>query len=157
ASTSQQNERAAAVEQVQTAIDSIPKLAHIQATDPALWADAIALDKTLREMPRWNGRPQADRFKRVVELLEADAGEIKLPGTAKTTPEPTKAELKAAAEKELAAKAAEPDKPTSLSDAKGGEAPVDEKAMLATATPMQLQAKLARMTPDQLDSWLDSI
>jgi len=56
---------------------------------------------------------------------------------------------------ELAAKLKEKDAPESLSDLSGGSnAATDEAEAMAKLSPEALQAKIDRMTPEQIDTWM---
>lgn len=140
-------------ESVQDAIDSIPKLAHIQATDKDTFDLAVKFDATLRGQPAWANKTLAERFEKVVEMVEAVNGQIQLPTSQK---QPTQEELRAAA-KALAdnsAKKGGTTVPTSLSDFPSGEPPAqDEQDAMEKLTPLQLAEKFNRMTPDQLDAY----
>lgn len=142
---------------VRDAIDATPKLAHIQATDPKLFAAAQRFDTVLREDPDWAGKPLAERFAHVVTLIETTHGAIEIPGakppTAQKTPEDLKKEAQAAA-----AKAAKPAVPSSLSDFPAGSPPAqDETQALEAMSQAQLADKFARMSPDQVDAFLSNL
>lgn len=144
-------------EQVRDAIDATPKLAHIQATDPDRFAAAQQFDAVLRTQAKWAGKPLAERFARVIELVESEHGAIEIPGAKPATAQKTAEQLKqeALAAAKTAAKATVP---TSLSDFPAGEAPAaSEKEALENMTPLQIADKMARMSPDQLEAYLNSI
>lgn len=144
---------------VRDAIDATPKLAHIQATDPERFAAAQQFDQVLRANPKWAGKPMAERFARVIELVEQEHGAIEVPGanpnTAQKTPEELKKDAQAAA---AAAAKAKPSVPTSLSDFPAGSPPAQsETEALESLTPLQLADKLARMTPAQQEAYFNSL
>ncbi|CAN7308105.1 hypothetical protein LJR296_001461 [Cupriavidus necator] len=154
----QQAERERTVaEQVQDAIDATPKLAHIRSTDKERYEAAQQFDAVLRANPKWAGKPMAERFARVVELVEMEHGAIEIPGakppTAQKTPEELKQEAIAAAKA-----TAKGTVPTSLSDFPAGT-PVaqSEQEAVAAMSPAQLADKFARMTPDQMDAYLSNL
>jgi hypothetical protein len=68
-------ERARTVaEQVQDAIDGNAKLAHLQAEAGDNWQLALQYDAMLQKQARWHGKSFAERFEKVVALVEADVG-----------------------------------------------------------------------------------
>jgi hypothetical protein len=141
---------------VQEAIDSVPKLAHIQAADPEAFALAQQFDNTLRERPDWSGKSMSERFAKVIELVEAAHGEITVPGYKPSAEAKDPEALKAAA----AAKVATAPKavPTSLSQFPAGDpAAADEVAAVEQMSTAQLASKMARMTPAQLDAYFASL
>jgi hypothetical protein len=152
-------ERARSVaEQVQDAIDANAKLAHLQAEAGDNWQLALQYDAMLQKQARWQGKTFAERFEKVVALVEADVGPVSVPATSKQqTPAPDAAALAAAATaKAKAATAAQP--PNSLSALRAGEAPhADELTALENLDSASLAAKFAGMSPDALDSYLNSV
>lgn len=149
-----------ATESVQEAIDSIPKLAFIQANNPDAFELARQFDATLQSNPAWADKPISERFSKVTEMVEASLGEIKVPGaanpTAALTPEQQKAAAQAKA-KELAAKSGK-QVPTSLSEAPAGDPPAqDERQKVEDMTPAQLEAMFLNMTPEQQDAYLQNL
>ncbi len=147
-------------ESVQDAIDSIPKLSHIQATDPEAFNLAVQFDAALRDQPAWAGKSFAERFQKATEMVEAAIGEIKVPGQepppAQKTPEQLKAEALQAAAK--AAKTNRTNVPTSLSEAPAGiPAAQDERQAADEMSPLQLAEKFASMTPDQMDAYFRTL
>lgn len=158
------NERSqrTATEQVQDAIDAVPKMAHIQANDPKAFALAQQFDAVLRDQPAWAGKPLQERFAKVAQMVEDANGAIELPAAAKQA---TGSQGKAGLAEQAKAKAAQAAKaavgagvPTSLSEFSAGEAPaVDEMEALEAMSNTQLAAKFSRMSPDQLDAYLSNI
>ncbi len=147
-------------EMVQDAIDAIPKLSHIQATDAAAFNLAIQFDATLREQPAWAGKPISERFQKATEMVEAALGEIKVPGqeppTAQKTPEQLKAEALATAAN--ATKTNRTNVPNSLSEAPAGTpAAQDEREAADQMSALQLAEKFSSMTPDQMDAYFRTL
>ncbi|CAG2132492.1 hypothetical protein [Cupriavidus numazuensis] len=142
---------------IRDAIDATPKLAHIQANDPKLFAAAQRFDTVLRQDPDWAGKTLAERFAHVVTLIETTHGAIEIPGAKQSPPQKTPEELKK--EAEAAAKtSAKPSVPTSLSDFPAGSPPAaSEQDALEKMTHAQIADKFARMTPDQMEAYLNSI
>ena len=140
---------------VQEAIDSVPKLAHIQSANPEAFELAQQFDNTLKGRSDWADKPISDRFAKVIELVEASLGEIAIPGQSSPAAKDPEALKQAAAAKVASAPKAVP---TSLSQFPAGE-PVaaDEAAAVEQMTPSQLSAKMARMTPDQLDAYFSTL
>lgn len=144
-------------ETVQEAIDSIPKLAHIQTSDPDAFAIAQQFDMTLRGQKQWADRPISERFAKVIELVEQSMGEIAVTGQPKT---PATAEQKQALKETAAAMVAKAPKtvPTSLSQFPAGESvATDEISAIEQMTHSQIADKLSRMTPAQQDAFYASL
>jgi len=142
---------------VQEAIDATPKLAHIQASDPELFAIAQQFDNVLRNQAAWADKPLAERFAKVVDMVEAANGPIAVTGhtpEAKNDP----AQLREAAAKAAAAQAKKAAVPTSLSQFPAGQ-PVasDEAQALDQMSHADIAAKLMRMTPEQQMEFLANL
>ena len=154
-------ERAQSVaETVQDAIDSIPKLSHIQATNPEAFNLAVQFDATLREQATWADKSLYERFQKATEMVEAALGEINVPGAepprTQKTPEQLKAEAMATAAK--ATKTNRTDVPNSLSEAPAGNpAAQDEREAAENMTPLQLAEKFSSMSPDQMDAYFRTL
>lgn len=150
-------------EEIQSAIDATPKLAHIKATDPQAFELAKQFDNTLKDNPQWAGKPFAERFAKVVQLVEQMSGEITIPnyvaGTAHAAaPGKSSEQIKqeAIAIAQAAVRAASV--PTSLSEFPAGQsATTDEREAIESMTHAQLAQKFARMTPDALDAYLKQL
>jgi hypothetical protein len=157
---SHEAERAqSATESVQEAIDSVPKLAHIQATNPEAFALAQQFDHTLRGQAAWSDRPLSERFAKVAEMVEATLGQIDLPGGQKTS-QPSAEDLRKAAEAKAKdnAKATRSNVPTSLSEFPAGQhAAQDEKEAAENLSALQLAEKFASMSPDQMDAYFQTL
>lgn len=157
---SQEAERAqSATESVQEAIDSVPKLAHIQATNPEAFALAQQFDNTLRGQAAWADCPLSERFAKVAEMVEATLGQIDLPGGQKTS-QPSAEDLRKAAEAKARdnAKATRSNVPTSLSEFPAGQhAAQDEKEAAENLSALQLAEKFASMSPDQMDAYFQTL
>jgi hypothetical protein len=155
-STQQAEDRRAneAAMTVQEAIDTLPKMAHIQSANPEAYELAQQFDATLRNRADWAGKPLTERFAKVVELVEASLGEIAVPG--QTPPLADKEALKKAAAAKLATAAKTV--PTSLSQFPAGE-PVaaDEAAAVEQMSTPQLASKLGKMSPAQMDAYFASL
>lgn len=148
-------------ENVQEAIDATPKLAHIKATDPAVFELAKQFDNTLKGQAAWADKALSERFAKVIELVEQANGAITIPGQAATPAvQKTAAELKVEAQvlAAAAAKATKTNVPTSLSEFAAGESPAKDNAEAAeNMSPMQLAAMFAAMSPDKLDAYLQNL
>lgn len=146
-------------ETVQDAIDSVPKLAHIQANNAEAFELAKQFDKTLREQKAWANKPLTERFQKVAEMVEAALGEIELPGAPQAAPT-NQGDLKAKAKAKAAesVKKSASDVPKSLSEFPAGQhAAQDEREEAQNLTSVQLAEKFARMTPDQLEAYFNSL
>lgn len=148
-----------AQETVQDAIDSIPKLAHIQSSNPEAFELAKQFDATLRTQGKWANASLSERFVKVTEMVEAALGEIELPGRANTA-QPSAEDLRKAAlaKAASAAKASRTSVPTSLSEFPVGDpAAKDEREAVENMTQQQLAEHLGKMTPDQMDAYFQSL
>lgn len=152
----QERERSAA-ESVQDAIDSVPKLAHIQSSNSEAFDLAKRFDAQLKDLPAWKDKPLQERFSKVAEMVESALGPIELPNRSAT---PTAADLAAAAKAkaEAAAKATKTSVPTSLSEFAAGEpAATDEQQAAEQMSQLQLAEKFSRMSPDQMDAYFSTL
>lgn len=143
---------------VQDAIDSVPKLAHIQSANAEAYALAQQFDATLQSLKGWKDKPLSERFAKAVQMVEDAIGPIELPQT--STPSLKPEDLKAAAKAKAAeaAKASKASVPTSLSEFPAGRAPsADERESVATLSHAQIAEKMSRMTPEQLDAYLQNL
>ncbi len=152
-----QEDRAKTVEeQVQEAIDSVPTLALWQSEHPDFFDAAAAMDKAVRALPEWQGRPMAERFEAVVKAVRALNPNAPESGAGKV--EPPSEEVQSGAKP--AAKAAETNaapaqKPFTLSDVPGGMAvPKNQTEQLQDLTTNQLFKRFSEMTPDALNEYL---
>lgn len=157
---SSETERAqSAADTVQEAIDSVPKLAHIQAADADAFDMAKTFDAALRARPEWADRPLSERFAKVTEMVEAALGPIEIPGATKNTATKT-GDLKAAAKAKAAqaTKTTRSDVPTSLSEFPAGQhAAQDEREEAETLSHLQLAEKFSSMSPDQMDAYFRTL
>lgn len=156
---SQDAERAqSAAETVQDAIDAVPKMAHIQASDAAAFELAKQFDAMLRGQAAWADKPLAERFSKVVEMVEGAMGPIDLPKSQQ--PAPSAADLAKAA-KAKAAQAVTGNRsnvPTSLSEFPAGQhAAQDEQEAAEQMTHQQLAEKFSSMSPEQMDAYFRSL
>jgi len=158
--TAEAEQARSAQETVQDAIDSIPKLAHIQASNKEAFELAKQFDATLRSQTAWAEKPLSERFAKVTEMVEAALGPIELPGAGKPASQPSAEDLRKAAQAAAAkaAKASRTDVPTSLSEFPVGQhAAQDEREEAENLTALQLADKFASMTQDQMDAYFRSL
>ena len=157
---SSDSERAqSASETVQDAIDSVPKLAHMQATNAEAFDLAKQFDATLRGRTEWADRPLSERFAKVTEMVEAVLGPVSIPGATRTTAAKNE-DLKAAAKAKAAqsTKAVRSDVPTSLSEFPAGQhAAQDDQEEAENLSHLQLAEKFSTMSPDQMDAYFRSL
>lgn len=147
--TAEQAEKVRVQNDVQDAIDSIPVLAHLQSNDAEAWAEVVALDNSMRAMPKFQGLSLKDRFEKVAAAYQAATGPIQVT-TANTQPK----DLTKEADRLIAA-GANRVRPASLSDIPGGATPpVDERAALENMSSAELGASFERMTEDQQQAYL---
>lgn len=148
-----------ATETVQDAIDSVPKMAHIQASDAQAYDLAKQFDATLRTQAAWAEKPLSERFAKVIEMVESAIGQIELPGS-KPAPQPSTEDLKKAAIAKAAnaAKATRTNVPNSLSEFPVGDpAAQDEREAAENMSALQLADKFSSMTPDQMDAYFRTL
>lgn len=148
-----------AQETVQDAIDSVPKMAHIQATNPEAFDLAKQFDASLKVQAKWADKPLTERFAKVAEMVEAALGPIELPGQ-QTSSQPSAVDLKAAAKAkaDAAAKASRTAVPTSLSEFPAGQhAAQDEREAAESMTHLQLAEKFSRMSADEQDAYFRTL
>lgn len=155
----QEAERArSATQDVQEAIDSVPKMAYIQATNKPAFELAKQFDATLRDQTAWQGKSLAERFAKVAEMVESAIGPIDLPAGSRAT---QSAEDLAKAAKALAAKASKANRsevPTSLSEFPAGQhAAESEIEAIEAMSQQQLAAKFGAMTPDQMEAYFRTL
>ena len=156
-STEAERERSA-TEAVQDAIDSVPKLAHIQATNKDAFELAKQFDATLRTQSAWASKPLTERFAKVAEMVESAIGPIDLPGSKKASPSAEDLAKAAKAKAEQDAKASRANVPTSLSEFPAGQhAAQDEREAAEQLTHQQLAEKFAGMNADQMDAYFRSL
>lgn len=147
-----------ATETVQDAIDSVPKLAHIQATNKDAFELAKQFDATLRTQSAWASKPLSERFAKVAEMVESAIGPIDLPGSKKASPSAEDLAKAAKAKAEQDAKASRTNVPTSLSEFPAGQhAAQDEREAAEQLTHQQLAEKFAGMNADQMDAYFRSL
>lgn len=150
-------ERSAA-ETVQDAIDSVPKLAHIQATNAEAFELAKQFDGMLRTQSAWAEKSLAERFAKVAEMVENAIGPIEIPGAKSRTPSAEELRAAAKAKADAAVKASRANVPTSLSEFPAGQhAAQDEREEAETLTPLQLAEKFSAMTPEQMDAYFRTL
>jgi len=149
-----------AQETVQDAIDSVPKLAHVQASDHEAFELAKQFDATLRNQAAWANKPLSERFAKAIEMVEATLGPIELPGSPARASQPSAEDLKKAAlaKAAQAAKASRSDVPTSLSEFPAGQhAAQDEREAAENLTALQLAEKFSSMSADQMDAYFRTL
>lgn len=148
-----------AQETVQDAIDSVPKLAHIQANNAEAFELAKQFDATLRTQSAWADKPLSERFSKVMEMVESTIGPIEIPGSQKATSQNVGDLKKAAmAKAEQVAKSNRSNVPTSLSEFPAGQhAAQDEQEAAEQMTALQLAEKFSTMTPDQMDAYFRNL
>lgn len=134
---------------VQDAIDAVPVIAHLQANDPEAWSEVVALDNSMKDLPKFKGLSLKERFEKVAAAYQAVNGPIGLPAAEKTTKDMTKE-----ADRKIAESAGR-SRPVSLSDIPGGATPpVDERAAFENMTSAELGASFERMSEDQQQAYL---
>jgi hypothetical protein len=144
-----ETEKLAAAKEAQAAIDSIPKLAHIQANDPAMFAEAVRIDQQLSGIAANKTLTLEQRFAKAVSIVEAMFGEVVV-----GVPEEPSATV---VEKPLPAKA-EPPIPNSLSDLPAGSPPVhDPLAALAGQSTVSIMNHFNGKTPAQIADMVNQL
>ena len=136
----------------QLAIDTVPKLAFIQSSKPALFGLAVTIDKQLQieaeTDPAIAAMSLSQRFVLAIERLEAEIGmEINLTPSSKPSSEQLN---QATTNAKLAADSKANVTPTSMADIPGGTIPpVDEFANFFEKSPMEMEVALSKMTTAQ--------
>lgn len=147
-----------ATETVQDAIDAVPKLAHIQATNTEAFELAKQFDATLKAQSAWAGKSLQERFAKVAEMVEATLGPIDLPGVKAASPSAEELKAAAKAKADATTKANRTNVPTSLSEFPIGQhAAQDEREAAENLSALQLAEKFAAMTPDQMDAYFRNL
>ena len=144
----EQAEQAQEAETVQGAIDNLPTLASWQSEDPAMFEAAKTMDNQLKEDPQWQGASYQQRFQEVVRRLRPNAPEI--------TGHSSERDQGSGAPSDEG----EVPPPTSHSDMPAGGTPPDarsEHERLEDADPMDIEARLERMTPERREQFLAGI
>lgn len=133
--------RTQAARVAQDAIDQVPKLAYLQATNPDLFEMAKTMDSRLRADPANKDLTLTQRFEKAVAMVETAIGtEIKLPNAP-------------GGKKQIQIK--DNTQVTSLDDIHGGEAPVNDEIMnIVNKSPTELAAMMDGMSDVQMDAWL---
>lgn len=136
-------------ERAREAEDSNPSLVLWRDQQPEMYERAVAFDKTLRSLPEWHGKPFADRYAKVVEMVQVAYPEAKRPQPVASTKE-NKQNLDAKVDEAL--ERAGDYVPESLSHIPGGEAPSANDGKFQSVT--DLEAFMEKATPDQIDAYL---
>ena len=131
---------------VQTAIDSIPALAKIQANDPVLWNAAVAIDQSLRETPEFADKSYQERFTEVAKRLNLEVGD--------SQPQQTTGRKSGGDDDS----GDNPGVPASLSDFPGGSPPAQsETEEVGRMSVTDLAAKFDNMSPEQQEAYLNNL
>jgi len=150
--------RVQAVISVEDAINAVPKLAHVRATDPDTFTAIAALDTTLGKQAAWKDRPLSDRFDAAVRMYEAANGDIELPGQQAKNAPPAQ-QLSADTNARVAAALAKADAaasgPSTLSDIPGGQPAAESTQDALTAlSSTALTERFMNMSPEQIEAEL---
>lgn len=143
----QQAKQQVVMEEIHAAIDANPTLRYLRSEDgnPQMWEAAVAIDQELQNRPAWANKPVAERFAKVVERLEEDFGPVSVPSQyVVEKPAPVK-KAKPVEKEELPI--------NTLSDIRGGSSPESDGINLNSASTVDIQAMLQRMTPQQQEDW----
>lgn len=150
--------RVQAVISVEDAINAVPKLAHVRATDPDTFTAIAALDTTLGRQAAWKDRPLSDRFDAAVRMYETANGNIELPGQQVKKELPAQ-QLSADTNARVAAALAKADAatsgPSTLSDIPGGQLAAEStQDALTELSSTALTERFMSMSPDQIEAEL---
>lgn len=143
----QQAKQQVVMDEIHAAIDANPTLRYLRSEDgnPQMWEAAVAIDQELQNRPAWANKPVAERFAKVVERLEEDFGPVSVPSQY-VVEKPAPVKKAKPVEKE--------DLPiNTLSDIRGGSSPESDGINLNSASTVDIQAMLQRMTPQQQEDW----
>lgn len=150
-----------AAQQAQEAIDSIPKLAHIQANDQRLFTKACEFDAQLQQDPEMVKLPLEERFSKALAAVEALYGPIVLPdeaGQQQGTTDPATQQPPANLSNGKPIQATKTVLPNTLSDLPTGSPPVhDPLANLAGQSDIARLGHFIGKTPDQIHAELNKI
>jgi ElaB/YqjD/DUF883 family membrane-anchored ribosome-binding protein len=145
-----QRERTKSAEEVaREAVDNNPYLSAWMAGDQEAWNIAYEHDLRLRSDPKWQGKPIAERFAKAVQYTLIDKPDALKPTRSRS---PKEADLDLDARVSEALQAAGAGAPNSISHIPTGEAPVTNE--MGSASAVQLEAAMERMTPDQIGMFL---
>lgn len=158
----QQDRENSTAQDVQAAIDSVPKLAHIQATNEEAFELAKQFDQTLRNQSFWADKPLAQRFEKVAEMVESSLGiTIDIPAAKNKTNSMSADEIAnaARAKAESTAKASKSSSvPNSLSDFPAGQSAAEnESSAVEQMNHAQISEKLWGMTPEEQKKFYASL
>lgn len=143
--------RVQAVVSVEDAINAIPKLSHIRASDPATFMQIAEIDTILGKQDRWKDQPLVDRFQAAVRMYEAANGDIEAPGNVRRLPVDTEARV----DKAVAKAEAQSSGPSTLSDIPGGEPAAQSRDdALTSLSSTALTERFMQMTPEQIETEL---
>jgi len=151
------------IAEVNTNIDNNVALRTWKAERQDLFEEATAFDEVLAQQPQWQGKPMAERFAHVVNLMVANhEGEAILPAgatpKADPAPEPKKPDAAAIVKAAEAKLAKATPTVTTLSDLPAGAAPEQsEKEQLENMSITQVAARFEKMSPDQQQAYLRSV
>jgi len=159
AETARREQQVQALVTVEDTIQSIPKLAHLRATDPAAFNEIAEIDSMLRTRPAWKDKPLSERFDAAVRMFEVERGTIELPSQAKAAAGQQPADQAARVAQAVAAATAQASGPSTLSDIPGGQPAAGSQADAMTAlsgsaltdhfmnlSPEEIEAQLARLS-----------
>jgi hypothetical protein len=137
-------------EEVQDVIDRNPVLRYLQAEDPAMYAEAVKIDRQLRDSdnPAIKSLSMEDRFGRVVSSLEIMYGKIELPEKYRpaAAPPPPKVEDKSGkAGKDVQSGTKAKDGTLTLSDLPGGAPPKGELESVQDASLGDITSKVEQL------------
>jgi hypothetical protein len=125
---------------VQDAIDSVPKLAYLQSSNPDLFGFAVQIDDQMKHDPEMRQLTTSQRFEKVIERLEKTIGsEIKVPS----------------AQSNKGIEIKDKTSISSLDDLPGGTPPINDEIMsIANKSPNALAAHFENMSDSEVDSFL---
>jgi hypothetical protein len=147
----EQTAKQTAAEVAQAAIDSIPKLAHIQANNPDLFAKACELDAQLGATNP--NMPLAERFQKAMSAVEVLYGDVVLPGDT-----PAAQQSAPVAPVKPVIPAPKVPIPNSLSDLPAGSPPIhDPLAALSAVSAPTLLGHFHGKTPSQIEDELRAL
>lgn len=133
----QRAEAAKVQDTVQEAIDATPELSLWQSNHPDVFAEAVEVDGLLRNKPEWQGKPMADRFAKVAEMVKVMRPDA---------PTPPMSGAKA------------PARAPSLGDIPGGMPPATNfSEQVDQLSASALGNKFMSMSPEQISEYLTSM
>lgn len=145
---------------VHEAIGRNESLKSWETSDPQRWEQAVRIDEVLKTDPAWKSRTLDERFTEVVRRTQAVFGDTLDDPASRQQQEAQNAPAKASGKQpQVKAKAKTSSIPDSLSEVSAAtvEGEKSQAEMLSDMSMEQIQARMDKMTPDQVEKLLESL